>query len=167
MSGFFYACISQYLCGKLNQMNITDKINEDIKAAMKARETAKLSALRDIKSKLLLEMTKDGGGDVDEKAGIQVLNKLYKQRAEAAKIYKEQGREDLYAEEMEQAEVIKAYLPKQLSTEELEVAVKDIIANTGASSMADMGKVMGVASAQLAGKADGKAISELVRKLLA
>lgn len=148
-------------------MNITDRINEDIKAAMKARETAKLSALRDIKSKLLLEMTKDGGGDVDEKAGIQVLNKLYKQRAEAAKIYKEQGREDLYAEEMEQAEVIMAYLPKQLSAEELEAAVKDIIANTGASSMADMGKVMGVASAQLAGKADGKAISELVRKLLA
>ncbi|MDG1260428.1 MAG: GatB/YqeY domain-containing protein [Flavobacteriales bacterium] len=148
-------------------MSITDKINNDIKAAMKARETAKLSALRDIKSKLLLEMTKDGAdGGVDESAGMKVLNKLYKQRTEAAKIYQEQGREDLYAEEMEQAEVIKAYLPAQLTPEEIEVEVKAIIDATGASSMADMGKVMGAASGKMAGKADGKVISEIVKRLL-
>ncbi|MFT6182611.1 MAG: hypothetical protein ACJAYM_000113 [Flavobacteriales bacterium] len=165
---FFMPVFRTTFVKNLNNMSITEKINQDIKAAMKARETAKLSALRDIKSKLLLEMTKDGVSSVlDEKAEIQVLNKLFKQRAEAAKIYKEQEREDLYAEEMEQAEVIKAYLPEQLTPEEIEEAVKGIIANTGASSMADMGKVMGAASMQLAGKADGKAISELVKKLLA
>ena len=152
----------------LDKMNITDKINDDIKAAMKARESAKLTALRDIKSKLLLEMTKDGAdGAVDESAGMKVLNKLYKQRTEAAKIYKEQGREDLFEEEMEQAEVIKAYLPAQLTPEEIEVEVKAIIDATGASSMANMGKVMGAASGKMAGKADGKVISQIVRKLLA
>lgn len=148
-------------------MNITDQINNDIKAAMKAKDMATLSALRDIKSKLLLEMTKEGGGDeVDEATGMKILNKLYKQRTDAAAIYKEQNREDLYSEEMQQAEVIKKYLPEPMSEEELKSTIEEIVARVGASSMADMGKVMGIASGELAGKADGKAISNIVRSML-
>lgn len=148
-------------------MNITDQINTDIKTAMKAKDMATLSALRDIKSKLLLELTKEGGGDsVDEATGMKILNKLYKQRTDAAAIYKEQNREDLYDEEMQQAEVIKKYLPEPMSEEELKNTIEEIVARVGASSMADMGKVMGIASGELAGKADGKAISNIVRSML-
>lgn len=147
-------------------MNIQEQIQNDIKEAMKAKDREKLAALRDIKSKLLLEMTKDGSDSVDEGAAMKILNKLAKQRDEAAAIYKEQGREDLAAEELAQAKVIKAYLPEQLSEGEIEKNVKAIIAETGASSMADMGKVMGKASAAMAGVADGKVISGIVRKLL-
>ena len=147
-------------------MNLTDQINNDIKSAMKAREKDKLAALRDIKSKLLLEATKDGSSELDEATGLKILNKLYKQRIEAADIYKEQNREDLAVDELSQAEVIKAYLPEKMSPEKLKETVEAIVAQTGASSMADMGKVMGMASAQLAGKADGKDISALVRELL-
>mgnify|MGYP001177671746 CR=1 FL=1 len=147
-------------------MNLTDQINNDIKTAMKAREAVKLAALRDVKSKLLLEATKDGNAELDEATGLKILNKLYKQRIEAADIYKEQDREDLAADELSQAEVIKAYLPEKMSPEKLKEAIESIVAQTGASSMADMGKVMGMASAQLAGKADGKDISTLVRTLL-
>ena len=147
-------------------MNLTDQINNDIKTAMKAREAVKLAALRDVKSKLLLEATKDGNAELDEVTGLKILNKLYKQRIEAADIYKEQDREDLAADELSQAEVIKAYLPEKMSPEKLKAAIEAIVAQTGASSMADMGKVMGMASAQLAGKADGKDISTLVRILL-
>ena len=147
-------------------MNLTDQINNDIKTAMKAREAVKLAALRDVKSKLLLEATKDGNAELDEATGLKILNKLYKQRIEAADIYKEQDREDLAADELSQAEVIKAYLPEKMSPEKLKAAIEAIVAQTGASSMADMGKVMGMASAQLAGKADGKDISTLVRILL-
>jgi len=148
-------------------MNITEQIQNDIKEAMKAKDREKLAALRDIKSKLLLEMTKDGSGDVDESAGMKILNKLYKQRTEAASIYKEQGREDLAASELSEAEVIKAYLPEQLSEAEIESKVAAIITDIGASSMSDMGKVMGAASQAMAGVADGKVISGIVRKLLA
>jgi uncharacterized protein YqeY len=147
-------------------MNLTDQINNDIKSAMKAREKDKLAALRDIKAKLLLEATKDGSSELDEATGLKILNKLYKQRIEAADIYKEQNREDLAVDELSQAEVIKAYLPEKMSPEKLKETVEAIVAQTGASSMADMGKVMGMASAQLAGKADGKDISKLVRELL-
>lgn len=147
-------------------MNLTDQINNDIKTAMKARELVKLAALRDVKSKLLLEATKDGNAELDEATGLKILNKLYKQRIEAADIYKEQDREDLAADELSQAEVIKAYLPEKMSPEKLKEAIEAIVAQTGASSMADMGKVMGMATAQLAGKADGKDISTLVRQLL-
>jgi|TARA_B110000977_G_scaffold99794_2_gene131005 uncharacterized protein YqeY len=147
-------------------MNLTDQINNDIKSAMKAREKDKLAALRDIKSKLLLEATKDGSSELDEATGLKILNKLYKQRIEAADIYKEQNREDLAVDELSQAEVINAYLPEKMSPEKLKETVEAIVAQTGASSMADMGKVMGMASAQLAGKADGKDISKLVRELL-
>lgn len=147
-------------------MNLTEQINNDIKTAMKAREADKLSALRDVKSKLLLEATKDGNSELDEATGLKILNKLYKQRVEAADIYKEQGREDLAKDELVQAEVIKAYLPEKMSPEKLKEAVQAIVAQTGASSMADMGKVMGMASKQLAGKADGKDISNIVKELL-
>lgn len=151
----------------LSTMTISEQINEDIKSAMKARESAKLAALRDVKSKLMLEMTKEGAdGSVDDAGAMKVLNKLYKQRIEAATIYKEQGREDLFDEEMAQAEFIKAYLPEQMSSEALRTHMEDIIARVGAVSMADMGKVMGVASKELAGKADGKAINEMVRAIL-
>ncbi len=147
-------------------MTLTEQINNDIKSAMKAREADKLAALRDIKSKLLLEATKDGNSDVDESTGLKILNKLYKQRVEAAELYAQQGREDLQTDELNQAEVIKAYLPEKMSPEKLQEAVQAIITQTGASSMADMGKVMGMASKQLAGKADGKDISILVKQLL-
>ena len=148
-------------------MSIQEKINEDIKTAMKSGEKDKLMALRDIKSKLLLEMTKEGSdGSVDDTKAILILNKLFKQRAEAIEIYKSQNRPDLLDEEQKQADVIAAYLPAQMSETELESAVNELIQQTGASNPADMGKVMGVASKALAGKADGKAISEMVKKLL-
>jgi uncharacterized protein YqeY len=148
-------------------MNLTEQINNDIKDAMKSGQKDRLMALRDIKSKLLLEMTKDGNsGEVDETRGIAILNKLYKQRMESIDIFKTQGRPELVEEEMKQAEVIAAYLPKQMSTEELAAALKEIISSVGASGPGDLGKVMGVASKSLAGKADGKAISEMVKQLL-
>lgn len=148
-------------------MNLTEQINEDIKSAMKAGEKDKLMALRDIKSKLLLEMTKEGGeGTVDDSKGMAILNKLYKQRMESIEIYNSQNRPELAEEEQKQADVIKAYLPEQLTGEKLEAAVKEIIAQVGASSMADLGKVMGAANKALAGKADGKAISEIVKSTL-
>jgi uncharacterized protein YqeY len=149
-------------------MGLTEQINEDIKTAMKSGEKDKLMALRDIKSKLLLEATKEGSdGSVDDTRAIAILNKLYKQRMESIEIYKQQNREDLIAEETKQAEVIGAYLPKALSAEELESAVSAVLAEVGASGPGDMGKAMGAANKALAGKADGKAISELVKKLLA
>lgn len=148
-------------------MNLAERINEDIKAAMKAGEKDKLMALRDIKSKLLLEMTKEGGdGNVDDTKGAAILNKLYKQRVESIEIYKSQNRPDLAEEEQKQADVIAAYLPEQLTGDKLETAVKDLISQIGASGPADMGKAMGAITKALAGKADGKAISELVKKLL-
>jgi uncharacterized protein YqeY len=135
---------------------------------MKAGEKDKLMALRDIKSKLLLEMTKEGGdGNVDDSKGMAILNKLYKQRVESIEIYKTQNRPDLAEEEQKQADVIAAYLPEQLTGEKLEAAVKEIIGQVGATSIADLGKVMGAANKALAGRADGKAISELVKKMLA
>jgi len=148
-------------------MALTDQITADIKAAMKARNKERLAALRDIKSKLMLEMTKEGGdGNVEDAVGQKILNKLYKQRMDAAAIYGEQGREDLQAEELAQAEIIKEYLPEQMSDADLEAAVQGFITDLGASSMADMGKVMGKASGALAGKADGKRISEVVKRIL-
>jgi hypothetical protein len=147
-------------------MSLTDQINDDIKSAMKAREKERLGALRDIKSKLLLEMTKDGSDTLDDEVGLKVLNKLYKQRIEAAEIYQTQGREDLESQERAEAEYIKVYLPEPLSEDEIRASLKSIIEETGASSMADMGKVMGMATKAFAGKADGKIVSGIVRELL-
>ena len=147
-------------------MSLTETINTDIKNAMKAREKEKLAALRAIKSALLLEASKDGSGEVSEEAEMKILQKLHKQRKDAAALYEEQNRPDLLEVEVFQAGVIEAYLPAQMSEEEIGEVVKSIIAKTGASSPADMGKVMGAAMGQLAGKADGKIISMLVKKFL-
>lgn len=148
-------------------MSIQEQINEDIKAAMKSGQKDTLMALRDIKSKLLLEMTKEGGdGVVDDSKSIQILTKLFKQRQESIEIYKTQNRADLLEEEQKQADVIAAYLPKQLTKEEIEEEVRSIISQVGASIPSELGKVMGVASKHFAGRADGKLVSEVVKAQL-
>lgn len=148
-------------------MSLTEKVNADLKEAMKAKDKDKLMALRAIKSALLLANTAAGAGDeVSEAEEMKILQKQLKQRKDAAATYKEQGRDDLYENEMKEAGYIQAYLPKMLEGEELETAVKAIVDELGASSMKDMGRVMGSASKQLAGKAEGKAISDVVKKLL-
>lgn len=149
-------------------MDLKERIDADIKAAMLAREKDKLNALRAIKSAILLELTKEGGqGGLDEAVGMKILQKLHKQRMESAAIYHAQQRPELAQEEEAQAFVIEAYLPQRMSEAEVEVAVRDVIAATGASSMSDMGKVMGEANKRLAGKADGSLIATLVKKVLA
>jgi uncharacterized protein YqeY len=147
-------------------MSFTDTINADIKTAMLAREKDKLAALRDIKSKLILEATSGHGTEVSDEVAIKICMKLYKQRMETYELYKEQNREDLAQEELLQAQVIEHYLPKMMSEDEVRQAVQKAIASTGAASMKDMGKVMGILSSELAGKADGKLISTLVKELL-
>lgn len=148
-------------------MGIVEQINSDIKTAMKARDTAKLAALRSIKTALMVEATKGGDSEISEEVGIKIIQKLHKQRMDAAAIYKEQDREDLYADEVAEAAHLEPYLPEQMSEDEIRKEVEAIIAQTGASSMADMGKVMGMASGKMAGKADGKIISGIVKQLLA
>ncbi len=139
-----------------------------MKEAMKAKDKVRLASLRDIKSKITLALSEAGSGDqLDDSAVTKILSKQLKQREDTLAIFKEQNREDLVAEEQAQAEVIRAYLPKPMSQEELEANVKALIQELGAASMADMGRVMGTASARFAGKADGKAISALVRQFLA
>ncbi|WP_303923474.1 GatB/YqeY domain-containing protein [Draconibacterium sediminis] len=149
-------------------MAIFDQINEDIKAAMKAREKEKLEALRGIKKVMLEAQTAKGAGDVlaDEDA-LKIISKLAKQGSDSANIYKEQGREDLYEQEMKQVAIFESYLPAKMSDEELTAAVKAVIEQVGASSMKDMGKVMGIASKKLAGQADGKDVADKVKALLA
>lgn len=147
-------------------MGVVDQINADIKAAMLAKEREKLDALRAIKSALMLEATKGADSAVSDETATKVMMKLHKQRMDAAEIYKEQGREDLLADEMSQADVIQAYLPEPMSEDKVAEIVQRIVTEMGATSMADMGKVMGKASAELAGKADGKLISGIVRKIL-
>lgn len=146
-------------------MALADQIQNDMKVAMKAKDKDKLSALRDIKSKLLLEST-SGSGEVTEEQEIKILQKLHKQRLESYKIYMEQGRDDLAAEEKLQADVIETYLPEMMSDEEVKKEVMDTIEAMGASSMADMGKVMGKLTKDLQGKADGSVISKYVKEAL-
>lgn len=148
-------------------MNLSDQINEDLKAAMKNREKTKLEALRNIK-KILIEAksAKGANSDLDNQEVIKLIQKLAKQGRDSANLYKEQGRKDLYDEEMLQVEVFGQYLPQKLSDTELTSVVKEIIKSVGAESMKDMGKVMGIASKQLAGKADGKDIADKVKMLL-
>ncbi|MDR6736048.1 GatB/YqeY domain-containing protein [Sphingobacterium sp. 2149] len=149
-------------------MSLEIQINQDIKAAMIAKDTAKLRGLRAIKAAILLAKTEKGHSeDLTQEAEVKVLQKLVKQRRESAEIYKSQNREDLYEIEVEEEKVIEAYLPKQLSKEEVEAIVKAIITETGASSIKDMGKVMAATNQKLAGQADGKTISEVVKRLLA
>jgi len=149
-------------------MSLITQIDQDIKQAMLAKQEARLRGLRAIKSALLLARTEKGASeDLNAETEIRVLQKLVKQRKESADIYQAQNREDLYKIEVEEMEVIEGYLPKQMSREEIETFLKDLITRVGASSVKDMGKVMGAANKELAGKADGKTISELVKQLLA
>lgn len=145
-----------------------DQISNDIKEAMKARDKVRLEALRNIKKVFIEAKTAPGANDTLEDAqALKILQKLAKQGHDSADLYTSQNRPDLAEEEMAQVNVIESYLPKQMSEEEIEAVVKEIIAQTGAQSMKEMGKVMGIASKQFAGKADGKKISEIVKKLLA
>ncbi len=147
-------------------MPLSEQINEDIKTAMKAKDKLSLEALRAIKSALLLAATEKGAGESSDAAELKLLQKLVKQRKDAASIFKEQGREDLAKPELDQVEIIEKYLPAQMSEEEIKAVVENVIAQTCASSMADMGKVMGMANKELAGKADGKLIADLVKSSL-
>jgi uncharacterized protein YqeY len=148
-------------------MNLFDQISEDLKSAMKAREKERLEALRNIK-KVLIEAraAKGANSELDDQEVVKVIGKLAKQGQDSANIYKEQARPDLYEAEMAQVRVYEQYLPKKLSDEELAAAIQKIIATVGASGMKDMSKVMGIASKQLAGKADGKDIADKVKSLL-
>jgi uncharacterized protein YqeY len=147
-------------------MTFTERINADIKNAMLAKEKEKLAALRDIKSKLMLEAT-SGAGEVSEETAMKIVMKLHKQRMETYQLYIEQNREDLANDEIFQAKVIEEYLPKMLSEDEVRVEVQNAIAQTGASGPQEMGKVMGILSGKLAGKADGKLIASIVKEELA
>lgn len=148
-------------------MSLEQQINQNIKEAMIAKDQAKLRGLRAIKAAITLAKTEKAGIDeLSADAEIKVLQKLVKQRKESADIYKTQGRDDLYEIEVEEQQIIEQFLPKQLDRSEIENIVKEIIAETGASSMKDMGKVMGLANQKLAGQADGKTISEIIKAAL-
>jgi uncharacterized protein YqeY len=148
-------------------MSLQEQINDEIKNAMRAKDTVALESLRAIKSALLLAQTETGAkAEISTDDEIKLLQRLVKQRKDSANIYTQQGRADLAEPEIAQAAIIEKFLPTQLSEAEVEAAVSKIIADSGASGMASMGKVMGLASAQLAGQADGKTISTIVKKLL-
>jgi uncharacterized protein YqeY len=149
------------------KMSLQEKVMTEMKAAMRAKDSNKLEALRAVKSAILLAQTDAAGRDgLSQDEELKLLQKLVKQRKESAVIYKEQGRDDLAQPELDQAAVIEDFLPEQMSEEEIEKEVDRIIDQTGASGMQDMGKVMGMASQELAGRADGKTISGIVRKKL-
>jgi len=148
-------------------MSFTDKINTDIKNAMLAKEKERLAVLRDIKAKLLLEATSGASGDVSDETALKICMKLHKQRMETYEIYVSQGRKDLADDELFQAKVIEEYLPKMMSEDEIRSEVQATIASLGVSGPQEMGKVMGVLSSKLAGKADGKIIATIVKELLA
>ena len=149
-------------------MTLFDKVSEDIKEAMKARDKVRLETLRNIKKVFLEAKTAPGANDTLEDAdAFKILQKLAKQGRESARTYTDNGRQDLADAELAQAAVIEEYLPKQLGEGEIEAEVRKVIADTGAQSMKDMGKVMGIVSKQLAGRADGRAISTVVKRLLA
>ena len=141
-------------------------INTYIKEAMLAKDSVKLSSLRAIKSAFLVAQTEKGAGDLDDAAKQKIIQKQVKQRKDAAAIYIEQNRQDLADDEMAQVAVLEEFLPEQLSEDKIREVVTTVIAQVGASSMADMGKVMGAANQQLAGKADGKLIAQVVKSLL-
>ncbi len=148
-------------------MSLFDQISNDIKEAMKAHDKVRLQALRNVKKVLLEAKTAPGANDeVSDETAQKLIQKLVKQGRDSAQIYTEQNRPDLAEEEMAQVKAIECYLPKQLTPEELEAALRQIIAQVGASSPQDMGKVMGAATKQLAGQAEGRAISACVKQLL-
>jgi len=148
-------------------MSLEQTINQDIKAAMIAKDSVRLRGLRAVKSAIILAKTEKAGiEELTQDAEIKVLQKLVKQRKESGDIYKSQGREDLFQIEFEEQQVIEEYLPKQLDREEIEAIIKNIITEIGAVGMKDMGKVMGLANQKLAGQADGKTVSEVVKTSL-
>lgn len=149
-------------------MSLQETIDQDIKSAMLAKDSGRLRGLRAIKAALLVAKTEKGASDVlTDEAEVKVLQRLVKQRRESADIYLSQKRDDLYQIEVEEMQVIEKYLPKQMSRDDVAVHVKDVIARTGAAGIKDMGKVMGQVNKELAGQADGKTISEVVKELLA
>lgn len=148
-------------------MNLFDQISNDIKEAMKAKDKVRLETLRNVKKVFLEAKTAPGANDeLNDDAALKIIQKLAKQGKDAAEIYRTQGREDLASDELAQVSVLESYLPKQMSEAELEEALRAIIAEVGATSARDMGKVMGVATKSLAGKAEGRAISAKVKELL-
>jgi uncharacterized protein YqeY len=147
-------------------MSLVEQVNEGIKEAMKARNEGRLRALRNIKSAFLLLATAEGGGEVTDEACIKALQKMAKQRKDSIDIFRQQNRNDLADKEQEELDVIDTFLPAQMSEAEVENKVREIIASSGAQGMKDLGKVMPVAMKTLGGQADGKLISELVKKLL-
>lgn len=147
-------------------MSLEKKLMEDLKVAMKAKDQVALRSIRAVKAALLLMKTDGSGNEIDEAAEIKLLQKLVKQRKESLDIYEKQEREDLAVKEREEIEVLEKYLPAQMSEEEITTHVKAIIDATGASSMKDMGKVMGMANEKMAGQADGKTIAAVVKRLL-
>ncbi len=151
----------------VNLMRLKEQIETDIKQAMRAKDQDSLRALRSIKSMILLAETEKGAeGELSEEAEMRLLTKAAKQRKESLEVFEEQGRDDLAAKEQAEWEVISRYLPQPMSEEELQAAVEKIVQETGATGMQDMGKVMGQATTTLAGKADGKAISTVVKQVL-
>ena len=148
-------------------MSLYKEVVDGIKDAMRNKDKVRLATLRDAKSKFVLEQTKTGTSDeLDDSEVIKILSKLQRQRFDTAEVYKGQGREDLVEDELAQAEVLADFLPKALTEDEVREKVSVIITHVGASSMADMGKVMGIASSEMAGQADGKVISRFVREIL-
>ncbi|MCL6219881.1 GatB/YqeY domain-containing protein [Zunongwangia pacifica] len=147
-------------------MSLEKDVMTQMKAAMKAKDSVALEALRAVKGAILLAKTDNGQQELTEEEEVKLVQKLVKQRKDSAQLYREQNREDLAEPEEKQVEVISQFLPEQLSEAEIEAKVEEIIAKTGANGMKDMGKVMGVASQELAGKADGKTISVIVKKKL-
>ncbi len=148
-------------------MALEQQIQKDIMEAMKAHNTVRTNAVRAIKSEILLAKTSGAGAEITDGDVIKLIQKLIKQRKESAAMYAQGDRQDLADNELAEAAEMEGYLPKQLSEAEVEEIVKGIIAETGASSMADMGKVMGLATKKLAGQADGRTVSTIVKKLLA
>jgi uncharacterized protein len=147
-------------------MSVQEQVMEQMKAAMKSKDKIALESLRALKSAFLLANTSGSNADLNEADEIKIVQKLVKQRRDSAAIFQEQGRNDLSEPELAQIKILEQFLPAQMSEGELKKIIGEIVAQTGASSMKDMGKVMGMASKQLAGKADGKAISMIVKELL-
>lgn len=151
---------------KLDVMSIQKEVMEQMKAAMKSKDKVALESLRALKSEFLLANTSGGDVALSEADELKIVQKLVKQRKDSAAIFTEQGRDDLANPEMEQAKILEQFLPQQLSEETLRKTIEEIVTKTGANSMRDMGKVMGIASKELGGKADGKSISMIVKELL-
>ena len=147
-------------------MSLEETVNTELKAAMLAKDETSLRALRALKSALLLEKTSGSGRELDEAAGIKIVQKLVKQRNDSIEIYADQGRDDLAQAERDEVKVLMKFMPEQLSEEEIRSELKKIISSVGASSPSDTGKVMGVASRQFSGKADNRLVATLVKQLL-